>query len=117
MLNFLKKRIKNKNVNSKAFKQDMADHLDGRHIKYVTERKNDNDYVIGREGAIIKKDDELIVYASSDILFRSKILDITASELLSLEGVIITGPDMEHNGEERTVIAYYTYYLKTPERN
>lgn len=34
------------------------------------------------------------------------------SELMSLEGVILQGPDLARGGEERTVIAYYTYYRK-----
>jgi len=34
------------------------------------------------------------------------------SELMSLEGVILSGPDYEQGGKERTVIAYYTYYRK-----
>jgi hypothetical protein len=33
-----------------------------------------------------------------------------ASELLSLEGAIITAPDLENGGIMRTVIAYYVYF-------
>jgi len=33
-------------------------------------------------------------------------------KLLSLEGVILTAPDLEHGCAERTIIAYYTYYRK-----
>jgi hypothetical protein len=33
-----------------------------------------------------------------------------ASELLSLDGVIITAPDLERNGEEHTIVAYYKYF-------
>jgi len=101
---------KKKNENSPAFKFDMAKRISGKHIKYVTERHDDVDEIIGREGAIITKDDEIIVYASQDILFRTKILDMKAWELLSLDGVVITAPDLEHDGIERTVIAYYKYY-------
>ena len=91
----------------------MAKHLDGRHIKYVTERMPDGiDSVIGKEGALILKGDELLVYASADVVFRAKIDELTASELFSLEGVILTAPDISRNREVRTVIAYYTYYTK-----
>ena len=31
---------------------------------------------------------------------------------LSKDGVVLTGPDLEHGGKERTVIAYYVYYRK-----
>ena len=101
---------KKKDENSPAFKMEMAKRISGKHIKYVTERHEDVDEIIGREGAIVIKDDDIIVYASQDILFRTKILDMKAWELLSLDGVVITAPDMAHDGRERTIIAYYKYY-------
>lgn len=112
MFKFIKKLTRSKNVNSKSFKREMANHLNGRAIKYVTERVDDVDNVIGREGALIIKDDELLVYSSADIVFRVKIDELKASELLSLEGAILIGPDMTQGGKERKIIAYYTYYLK-----
>lgn len=101
---------KSKNVNSKRYKRDLANYLDGRSLKCVTERRDGIEEVIGKSGSIIKKEDELIVYASQDILLRTKIDDLYAWELLSLEGVVITAHDVEHGGEERTVIAYYSYW-------
>ena len=92
--------------------REMAERINGKHIKYVTERRDDEDYVIGKEGALIVKGDELLVFSSADVVFRCKIKDLQASELLSLEGVILKGPDIEHGGEYRNVIAYYTYYIK-----
>lgn len=91
---------------------EMGAKLNGKHIKYVTERRDDEDYVIGKEGALIVKEDELLVFSSADVVFRCKLDDLQASELLSLEGVILKGPDIEHGGEFRNVIAYYTYYIK-----
>ena len=35
---------------------------------------------------------------------------MTVSELMSLEGVIITAPDIEHERKVRTIICYYVYY-------
>ena len=90
----------------------MAEKLNGKHIKYVVERLEDEDYVIGKEGALILKEDELLVFSSADVVFRCKVDELQASELLSLEGVILTAPDIEHGGRERCVIAYYTYYIK-----
>ena len=89
----------------------MAERLNGKHLKYVTERRDDEDYVIGKEGALILKGDELLVFSSADVVFRCKVDELEASELLSLEGVILKGPDIEHGGEYRQVIAYYTYYI------
>ena len=33
-----------------------------------------------------------------------------AWELLSKDGVVITAPDLEHGGVERTIIVFYVYY-------
>ncbi len=101
---------KSKNVNSKRYKNDLANYLDGKQLKCVTERINGIEEVVGKSGAIIKKDDELLVYSSQDVLLRTKIIDLQAWELLSLEGVVITAPDIEHGGEERSIIAFYSYW-------
>ena len=100
-----------KKETSPAFRREMAKKLDGRAIKYVTERTPDGENVIGKSGALIVKGDELLVYSSADVVFRCKVDCMTASELMSLGGVIITAPDVGHGGAERTVTAYYTDYL------
>lgn len=101
---------KKKKEDSLAFRREMAEKIAGKHIKYVTERIDGEDIVIGREGSLCLRDEELIVFASADILFRTAVETLTASELMSLDGVILSGPDLEHDGAERTVIAYYLYY-------
>lgn len=111
MLKKLIERLtKSKNPNSKRFKYDMAKQICGHHVRYVTEKRNDVDEVIGREGALNIRDDELLVFASSDILMRCKIEKMQAWELLSKDGVVITAPDEAHGGIERTIIVYYVYY-------
>ncbi len=110
MLKFIKKLTKSKNENSIRFKYDMAKRLNGRHIKYVTERENYSDTVIGHDGCLAIHDDEFIVLSDGDTKFRTKISDLTASELMSLDGVILSGPDIERGNVYRTVIAYYKYY-------
>ena len=107
-----KKLTKSKNPESKQFRWDMARSISGQHIRYVTEKKNDVDEVIGRSGGINIRDDELILYASSNVVFRAKIEELQIWELLSKDGVVLTGPDLEHDGSVRTVIAYYVYYRK-----
>lgn len=101
---------KSKNIDSKRYKRDLANYLDGRSLKCVTERIDGIEEVVGKSGAIIKKDDELLIYSSQDVLMRVKIDDLHAWELLSLDGVVITAHDIEHGGEERTVIAFYSYW-------
>ena len=109
-MGLFKKMFKSKNPDSKRFKWDMARQIANHHVRYVTEKRNGIDEVIGREGALNIKDDELLVFASADVLMRCKIEEMQAWELLSRDGVVITAPDLEHGGVERTVIVYYVYY-------
>ena len=88
----------------------MAEQMCGHHIRYVTEKQNGVDEVIGRNGGLNIRDDELLVFASADVIFRCKIDDMQAWELLSKDGVVITAPDLEHDGVERTIIVFYVYY-------
>lgn len=116
MLNFLHRLTKSKNPNSKRYKRDMAMHLNGRALKCVLEKKEDGiEEVIGHDGSIIVKDDELLVYASMNVILRTKIVNLSAWELLSLEGVVITAPDLESGGRMRSIVAYYKYWRKLEE--
>jgi len=107
-----KRLTKSKNPDSKKFRREMAMAVAGQHIKYVTEKRNDVDEVIGRNGGLNIRNDEMILYASADVVFRCRIDDLQIWELLSKDGVVLTGPDLEHGGEVRTVVAYYVYYRK-----
>lgn len=111
-MGLFQKLTKSKNPDSKKFRREMAQSVDGRHIRYVTEKRDNVDEVIGREGHLNVKEDELIVYASSGTIFRAKIDELQIWELLSKDGVVLSGADLEHGGAERTVIAYYVYYRK-----
>ncbi|MBE6643454.1 MAG: hypothetical protein E7615_07365 [Ruminococcaceae bacterium] len=110
MFGFIKRLTKPRNENSLRFKQEMADRMNGKHIKYVTERENDSDIVIGHDGCIAVRNGELILLSDGVVKFRVNVADMTASELMSLEGVILSGPDLENGSIYRTVIAYYKYY-------
>lgn len=110
MFKLIKRLTKPRNENSLRFKQEMAERMNGRHIRYVTERENDSDTVIGHDGCLAYRNGELIVLSDGVVKFRVKVAEMTASELMSLEGVILSGPDIEHDGIYRSVIAYYKYY-------
>ncbi|MBE6612678.1 MAG: hypothetical protein E7632_09310 [Ruminococcaceae bacterium] len=114
MLGIFKRLFKNTNENSKSFRRDMAKHLAGRAIKYCAERDPDggSDLVIGHAGSLSIKDDEFIVLSSADIVFRCKIDEMRAWEFMSNDGATITAPDLTHDGKERTIMVYYTYYIK-----
>ena len=106
----VERATKSKNPDSKRYKWDMARQMCGHHIKYVTEKKNDIDEIIGRSGGLNIRDDELLVFASADVIMRCKIEQMQSWELLSKDGVVITAPDLEHGGIERKIIDYYVYY-------
>ncbi len=114
MFGFGKKKknngITSKNPNSKKYKEQMAAHLDGMSLKCVTERINGVEELVGKSGAIVVRNDELLVYSSMDVLFRCGIYDLNAWELMSLDGAVLTGPDKEHGDAERSIIVHYTYW-------
>ena len=108
----LSKKFKMKNPDSKAYRREMAYAVQGQHIKYVTEKRDGVEEVIGRNGGLNIRDDEMIVFASSKVVFRCKIDELQIWELLSKDGVVLTGPDIESGGQERTVIAFYVYHRR-----
>lgn len=109
----IKQKITGKiDENSPEFRREMAAKIHNRSIKYCSERLDDTDVVVGKAGLVTVRDGELLVFSSMQLIFRGKVDETSMSELMSLEGVIISGPDYEHGGAERTIIAYYTYYRK-----
>lgn len=106
----IEKLTRSKNPESSRFRHDMARQICGHHIRYITEKKNDVEEVIGRDGSLNIKDDCLIVSTPSDTILRCRIDEMQAWELLSHDGVVITAPDIEHGGVERTIIVFYVYY-------
>lgn len=103
-------RFSKKNPASLAYKRGMAQMISNKRIRYVGEKIGGVEEVIGKGGSISIRDDEILVFASADVLLRAKIADMDASELLSKDGVIITAPDLEHDGKVRTIVVYYVYY-------
>jgi hypothetical protein len=114
MIKFIKNLFHSKNENSKAYRIEMANRLSGRAIKYCTERNPEDgtDTVIGHAGSLSVRNGEFIVLSSADIVFRCKVTELSAWELMSNDGAMLTGPDMTKGGAVRTIIVYYTYYIK-----
>ena len=100
-----------KNEDSPAFRRAMAKKLDGRVVKYVTERdENGTETVIGREGhAHIVNGTDFIVTCGIETIFQAPIDEMRAWELLSLEGAVLNAYDLSV-GRERSVVIYYKYY-------
>lgn len=93
-----------------SFKIKMAERMTHNRLRYATEREDGVETVIGKGGGFNVRDGELIVTTEEGVILRCNIADMSVSELLSMEGVIITAPDLEHGGKTRTIIAYYVYY-------
>lgn len=103
--------FKRKNPEEKlSFKLEMAEKMIRNRLRYATERDGDTDSVIGKNGGFNVRDGQLIVSADNRVIFRCNIEEMSVSELMSLEGVIITAPDIESGGKVRTIICYYVYY-------
>ena len=109
-MGLFKKLFKPKNENSKRFRLQMAEMISKKLIRYVTERKNDVEEVIGKSGAFSIRNGEFIVFSSSQVIFRTPVEELKAWELLSGDGVVLTGIDLEHGSVERTITVHYVYY-------
>lgn len=101
-----------KNPDSYAYRLERAKELHGQVVKYVTERRNDNDDVIGKGGALALHGDTFIVDSSGDRLFACNVADLEASMLMSGDGVVIKGPNLLENGKVRTMTVHFVYYRK-----
>ena len=108
---FFKRITKSKESGSKKDSRQRAQTLIGKQIKYVTEKQNDVDVVIGKSGGFNIRDEELIVFSSANVVFRADIDTLEIWELMSKDGVVITGYDKER-GSVRTIITHYVYYRK-----
>ena len=103
---------KNKNTDSYAFRLERAKSLHGQAIKYVTERRDDNDDVIGRGGYLSVHGDNFIVDSSGERLFVCEIKNLEAATLMSGDGVVISGPNLLEGGNSRTITVHFVYYRK-----
>lgn len=84
--------------------------IDGKLIKYVSSRDENNvEEIIGRGGRLVVTDTQVAVNCDGKDVFVCDRNSASVSELLSLNGVVITG---EIDGKRRSVTAYYTYYNK-----
>ena len=112
-MSFWKKvfRIGNK-PGTYAYRLRMAKELHGQVIKYVTERIDNNEDVIGRGGALTVHEDKFIVDSSGERIFVTEIKTLDVSTLMSGDGVIIRGPNLLENGKERTITVHFVYYRK-----
>lgn len=101
-----------KSTSSYAYRLEQARSLHGQPVKFVTERRADNEDVIGRGGALAVHGDTFIVDSSGDRLFVCEIADLEVSTLMSGDGVIVSGPNMLEDGKYRSIIVHFVYHRK-----
>lgn len=86
------------------------DRLDGKLITYAVRRDSDGEIVIGKDGRICAATERLeLRFSDGSVPFACPIATMQFGELMSHNGVIITGND-ETTGNRVSVVAYYKYY-------
>lgn len=108
MLGFLKRK---KNPNADVLRQ-----MDGREIKYVTQRiRTENgdvkELILGKQGRIVVIDDEIRVMCGATDVFRCKTEDAVYYMLLSGDGITVSGVN-SIDGQSMDIIVYYKYHRK-----
>ena len=95
-----------------AYRLRRAKELHGLSVRYVTERRDGNDDVVGRGGALALHEDTFIIDTGGDCLFRCQVADLEANDLMSGDGVIISGPNDLDGGRVHTYTVHFVYYRK-----
>lgn len=85
--------------------------FNGKPLQYAVERVDGVEKVLGKNGGIAVLSDVIVVMCEAHEVFRCRIEGATVAELLSGNGVEISGIDDE-SGEKRYVTAHYSYYRK-----
>jgi len=88
--------------------------LNGRHIKYVSLRRGmeTSETVIGKDGVINIIDNvEMAILCNTKTVFRHRLDELKADELMSLAGVNLRYKDIG-TGDDISIIAYYRYHRK-----
>ena len=94
-----------------ALSRKELERFNGKAIQYAIERVDGIEQSLGKSGGIIVLDDVILVMCEAHEVFRCKIKGATVAELLSGNGVEISGIDA-YTGEKRYVVAHYSYYRK-----
>ncbi len=102
---------KNKNPNADVLKQ-----MDGREIKYVTQRiRNDDgtvrELILGKSGRIVVLDGEIRVMCEASDVFCCRVENAVYYMLLSGDGITVSGVNSINN-TQMDIIVYYKYHRK-----
>ena len=97
---------------SRKKKQTLPDmsHVDGKHISYAVRRDPEGEVIIGKDGRICAATEQLeLRFSDGSIPFVCPVATVQCGELMSRNGVLITGDD-QITGRRVAVVAYYKYY-------
>lgn len=84
--------------------------LDGKLITYAVRRDPTGEIVIGKDGRICAATEQLeLRFTDGSVPFSCALATVEYGELMSRNGVLITGDDVV-TGTRVTVVAYYKYY-------
>ena len=86
--------------------------LHGQTIRYVSDIVDGVETIVGRGGNASVRLDELIIFSSNDVIFRSPCKEVLTSDLLSGDGVVLRGPDSVSGSPDRRIIVYFVDYHK-----
>lgn len=96
---------------SRAYRLHRAEEIHGLLVRYVTERRDGEEIILGRGGNVSLRNGELLVFTAGDIVFRADAATVEIADLLSGDGVVIRE---DANGAEmpRTLVVYFVDYRK-----
>ncbi len=100
-----------KREDSKKFKRAQAEKFTNLIIESVTERIDNEEILVGKAGSTSTRLDRFIICSEGRVVFEGDIYEISISELMSRNGIIVQGWDYE-TGRERVVVAHFLYYRK-----
>lgn len=84
--------------------------LDGKLITYAVRRDPAGEIVIGKDGRICATEKQVeLRFSDGSVPFHCSVENMEYGDLLSRNGVIITGDDTV-TGRRTSVVAYYKYY-------
>ena len=108
--------FKKKKKDSTADRALVLSQMDGRQVKYVTQRIRDEngtpkEMILGKEGRMVVIDGEIRVMCGETDVFRCMADDAVFYTLLSGDGITVSGVNSLNN-EKMDIVVFYTYYRK-----
>ena len=105
------KKQKKKDKNNEVLRQ-----MDGREIKYVTQRIRTEDgaikeEILGKSGRIVLLNGEIRVMCGAEDVFICPVDEAEYYTLLSGDGITVSGVN-SINGEQMDIIVFYKYHRK-----